>query len=217
MIRAALRDPPCPSPGEVPKASEGFRDYRELTEHKGSRVSREIRVHRDSQDRQHQFPICGSLTRYDAESTCVWLLTALPAHPAARSLSESAVRTISSTGFVGPRGVKGAVGRPGLDGLPGPSGLPGPVGPPGDRGLPGEVLGAQPGPRGDTGLPGRSGLKGPPGERGPPGFRGNVHNIVDACLAKREDASCLASEQGIQGFAYPVYAERALRTQNAWL
>ena len=76
------------------------------------------------------------------------------------------------SGFVGPRGVKGAVGHPGLDGLPGPPGLPGPVGPPGERGLAGEVLGAQPGPRGDAGLPGRSGLKGPPGERGPPGFRG---------------------------------------------
>lgn len=45
----------------------------------------------------------------------------------------------------------------------------------------------------------------------------NVHNVIEACLAKREDASCLVSEQGIQGFAYPVHAERALRTQNAWL
>lgn len=100
------------------------------------------------------------------------------------------------SGFVGPRGVKGAVGRPGLDGLPGPSGLPGPVGPPGDRGLPGEVLGAQPGPRGDTGLPGRSGLKGPPGERGPPGFRGKSQGqggrVRNLCwgLGEKPRAAC---------------------------
>lgn len=47
--RQACRDPQA---SQVPRASKGYQDSRELTEHQGSRVSPETQVVKDSQDPQ---------------------------------------------------------------------------------------------------------------------------------------------------------------------